>query len=160
MFVTSEDLSPVYIISLDEIKKIVPSAVQRFEEKAEEILVILRLTYDYKFSIKDILEHCAVDDLEGSKLYKVLTDEDYHALEGKFKEAYDLLIYEKGSVLEVFREKTGVKVTIEYDYDDFDHNNHVYFCIGYRDAVEYNPSMKALKDSGLKIYFGAFYTQH
>lgn len=134
-----------YLIELQDLEKIVPQKMQLFKDKAEEVLVIIKLTDNEgsKFTMKEIFEYCARDDIEGAMIYNLLDDETWDLVEDKLSEMYNALTY----VFRAFKEKTGVGVNIEMNYETDEH----YFYLVQDDVVELTPQAKKLQEMGIKI---------
>ena len=139
-----------YIIPFEEVRKVVPDEVRVFEEKAEKILVFLKLTYtDYGFTMEDIFEFCTRDDIEGCRIYNILDNGDFHSLDGELDDIYSSLCLSENSVFGAFKKKTNIGLGAEYNYKE----EQPYFYLHEDDLIQLTPSGKALRDNGVSFEF-------
>ena len=140
-----------FLIPFDEIKKVVPNEVKMFEEKAESVLVYLRLTYpDKNFTMKDIFEMCSRDDKECCRIYDELIErKGLKDIEKQLDEVYRCLLVNGDSVFSAFRKETNVAFDIGFDYE----NGDTYFSLCEKDVIELTPQAKSLKEKGIDFKF-------
>lgn len=146
----SDYIYSAYIIPFEEIKKVVPNEVIAFEEKSEEALVFLRLSYtQYGFNIDDIFEYCVRDDIEGCRIYSVLNGEDFNVVCDFLEVIYSLLVSGEDSVLGAFKRETNIGLGVDYNYD----TEKPYFYLIQDDLIQLTPSGHMLKNKGVMFDF-------
>ena len=134
-----------YLIKVEDLEKVVPMEFGQFKEKAEEVLVAIKLQENVNdsFSMQDIFEYCTRDDIEGCSIYNNLESDLFTLLEDRLQETYDLLLL----MFVAFKEKTGVSVFSEMNYE----TDKPYFYLSKDDVVELTPQAKALEQMGIPI---------
>jgi hypothetical protein len=146
----SDFVYTAYVIEYDEIKKVVPNEASLFEERADKVLVFLKLAYpDKKFTMNDIFDYCAKDDIDGCRIYKIIDNEDFHAIEEDLQEVYGLLWGNDNSVIRMFAKTTNVELGMDYNYKE----NKAYFYLHETDLIQLTPSGQALKEKGVRFEF-------
>jgi hypothetical protein len=134
-----------YIISWENIKKVVPDEVDVFEKNFEDLLVYLRLTHNKVFSFENILEYCAVDNLEDSLIYQHLGTKEHLLLEDRLQSMYVLMCYADKSILSSFKNKTDVELNIGYNNE----GRITYFFLNQDDIITFTPKATELKNKGI-----------
>jgi hypothetical protein len=134
-----------YVIEFEDLEKVVPNETKAFFEKAEEVLLIIKMTSDedYNFKMRDMYEYCGRDDIEGSNIYNLLDANTWDLVEDKLSEVYNLLT----DVFHAFEKQTGVGVNIEMNYETDKH----YFYLVKDDVVQLTPQAKKLEQMGIKL---------
>jgi hypothetical protein len=140
-----------YLTSYDDIKKALPIETRKFEERAEDLLVFLTLSYpECVFTMADIFEMCARDDLESCNIYNQALDKQiFEVLEGKAKEIYNLLCGQENSVMSEFKKQFDVRLGIDFNYEE----EKAYFYFYEDDVVELTPSARKLRERGIGFEF-------
>jgi hypothetical protein len=146
----SDYVYTAYTISFEQIKKVVPKEVELFEEKADKVLVFLKLSYpDKKFSMKDIFDYCTKDDIEGCRIYNALKNDDFHAIEEDLQTIYDFLWGNDDSVIRMFTKATNIRLGLDFNYKE----GQSYFYLYEDDLIQLTPSGQALKEKGVEFEF-------
>ena len=134
-----------YVVRFDDLEKVVPHETKIFKDKAEEILLIIKLSSEdsSNFNMRDIFEYCARDDIEGGEIYNFVDSNTWGLIEDKLSEVYNLLT----DVFRAFEKKTGVGVNIEMNYQTEKH----YFYLIEHHVVQLTPQASKLEEMGIKI---------
>ena len=132
-----------YILTYDEFKKVVPEEMALFEEKANELLVFLKLQ-GYEYDMSDVLEYL-IDEEESSEIEMNIDGIDGEIAKQKIEEMFDLM----GKAEEKFQEKTKISIYLEYSKV----SEEFYFEMRMDDVVQLTPQAKELQDSGIKFGF-------
>lgn len=134
-----------YVVDVQDIERVVPKEIQLFKDKAEEVLLIIKLASEcsYNVTINDLYDYCARDDIGGNMIYNALDDETWDLVEDKLSETYNALTY----VFRAFKDITGVGLNIEMNYQ----TDKPYFYLIKDDVVELTPQAIKLRDAGVVL---------
>jgi hypothetical protein len=132
-----------YFLKIEQVKKVVPESYKIFEEKAEELLVALKMM-NYHFKLNDVLEYITVEENE-SEIEAFLSQSELNAIEPMLSKVTDYI----NDTESEFTKKTGITLYKEYSKVD----EKFYFEMRMEDVVVLSPNATKLKDSGVNFGF-------
>jgi hypothetical protein len=97
-----------YVIEFEEIEKVVGDKAREFKEKAESIMVYLRLADDMEFDFNDFLY---IFEFESENFF-------FNTLGGTLIDLINELKECFADFQKIFKEKTGIDIRIEYKVAD------------------------------------------
>jgi hypothetical protein len=134
-----------YVVPFYELEKVLPNEFKEFKEKSDEVLIFVNLSQDFsinnRFTMNDVYENCIVDDIEGSKFYRLLDDETFGAIEDRLSDIYNMF----QNMLVLFKEKTQIALYSDFNYDE----GLPFIYLNYYDVMEMTPKAKELLKMGV-----------
>lgn len=133
-----------FVISYDDFSSIMSEEVKLFEEKVSCFSVLLKLMGNkIDIDMFDLLRNFYYNNVDFLEYDFLDCDSDYDFE----KDLEDLYLYFKLEILDKFKEKTNISLSLYFD----DEKDKLYFCLEQRDVVDFTPSAKALMNKRINI---------